>query len=151
MVCDKLQVWRGEQNMRFTIDLGGIIRGIVGLFKRKKNHQNEEYYDVPACKTSEQFVDLVKNTFGAEFNIVENFDVRNINPAVMEARPYTLAFLRDDQVVLTILFTRHNGEKNRYFINAKRGCEERGIRCLNFFEHFPNEDNYVITRIRESL
>ena len=59
--------------MRFTIDLGGIIRGIVGLFKRKKNHQNEEYYDVPACKTSEQFVDLVKNTFGAEFNIVENF------------------------------------------------------------------------------
>ena len=70
MVCDKLQVWRGEQNMRFTIDLGGIIRGIVGLFKRKKNHQNEEYYDVPACKTSEQFVDLVKNTFGGIMMLV---------------------------------------------------------------------------------
>ena len=136
--------------MRITFNIGAIIGGIVGLFKgRKKRPYVTE--DVSTYKTKEQFVDLVKNTFGGEFNIIENYDARYIDPAAVEARPYNLAFFRGDQLVLTILFTKHNGDRNKYFVNAKRVCELRGIRCLNFFEHFPNHDDYVITRIRESL
>ncbi len=136
--------------MRITFNIGAIIGGIISLFRgRKKRPYVTE--DVSTYKTKEQFVDLVKNTFGGEFNIIENYDARYIDPAAVEARPYNLAFFRGDQLVLTILFTKHNGDRNKYFVNAKRACELRGIRCLNFFEHFPNHDDYVITRIRESL
>lgn len=140
--------------MRITLNIGGIIKGIIGLFKGRKKDtyagSSDSYY-VEEYKTIEQFKDLVMNTFSAEYEVVENFAVANIDPSVIEARPYTLAFFKDNQLVLTILFTKHNGEKNRYFLNAKRACEVRGIRCLNFFEHFPNQDDYVINRIRENL
>ena len=137
--------------MRITINLGGIIKGIVGLFKGRKNSQNDSRGYVSHGKTEEQFVNFVKATFGGEYQIEENYDVRNIDPSVVEARPYTLAFFRNGQLALTILYTRHNGEKNRYFLNAKGVSLNRGVPCLNFFEHFPNEDEYIVNRIRECL
>ena len=139
--------------MRITINIGGIIRGIRNLFRGRKNHEHHEGYvaDEPMGKTEEQFVNFVKSVFGAEYQIAENYAVTNIEPTVTEARPYTMAFFRDGRLVLTILFTRHNGEKNRYFLNAKGVSLNRGIPCLNFFEHFPNEDEYIVNRIRECL
>ena len=152
--------------MKITFNLNGIIRGIrgfFGLFKAGKNHHEHQHEhahmsmggqyvpEVQEGKTEAQFVDFVKAVFGGEYQIAENYDVRNIDPSMVEARPYTLAFFRDGQLALTILYTRHNGEKNRYFLNAKRTSEMMGVRCLNFFEHFPNEDEYIVSRIRENL
>ena len=138
--------------MRITINFG-FIRNIINLFRGRKNREHHESYvaDAPMGKTEEQFVNFVKSVFGAEYQIAENYAVTNIEPTVTEARPYTMAFFRDGRLVLTILFTRHNGEKNRYFLNAKGVSLNRGIPCLNFFEHFPNEDEYIVNRIRECL
>ena len=139
--------------MKITINFG-FIRGIINLFKNRKNRQqfgSSYVADEPMGKTEEQFVNFVKSVFGAEYQIAENYAVTNIEPTVTEARPYTMAFFRDGRLVLTILFTRHNGEKNRYFLNAKGVSLNRGIPCLNFFEHFPNEDEYIVNRIRECL
>lgn len=137
--------------MRITLNIGGIIKGIVSLFKGKKNRNVDSVSYAQQGKTEEQFVNFVKSVFGAEYQIAENYAVTNIEPTVTEARPYTMAFFRDGRLVLTILFTRHNGEKNRYFLNAKGVSLNRGVPCLNFFEHFPNEDEYIVNRIRESL
>lgn len=137
--------------MRITLNIGGIIKGIVSLFKGKKNRNVDGVSYAQQGKTEEQFVNFVKSVFGAEYQIAENYAVTNIEPTVTEARPYTMAFFRDGRLVLTILFTRHNGEKNRYFLNAKGVSLNRGVPCLNFFEHFPNEDEYIVNRIRESL
>ena len=137
--------------MRITLNIGGIIKGIVSLFKGKKNRNVDSVSYAQQGKTEEQFVNFVKSVFGTEYQIAENYAVTNIEPTVTEARPYTMAFFRDGRLVLTILFTRHNGEKNRYFLNAKGVSLNRGVPCLNFFEHFPNEDEYIVNRIRESL
>ena len=135
--------------LKILSSIGGFFAAIFAI--RRSNRSRRPYEVNPSCKTKEEFVDLVKASFGAEYKIVENYEVKNIDPYVYEARPYTLAFFRNEQLVLTILFTQHNGEKNKYFLNAKRACEVRGIKCLNFFEHFPNQDDYVINRIRENL
>ena len=136
--------------MRITLNIGGIIKGIASLFRGRKNRGHERGYS-SAGKSEEQFVNFVKSVFGSEYQIVDNYEVTNLDPTITEARPYTLAFFRDNQLILTILYTRHNGEKNKYFLNAKGVSKNRGITCLNFFEHFPNEDEYIVNRIRESL
>jgi len=95
-------------------------------------------------------VDLIKNK-SEILKIIENYSASNIDSYFVDARPYNFAFFKDDKLVLTILFTRHNGQKDQLFINAKEACERNGIKCLNFFEQFPNYESYVISRIRENL
>ena len=134
----------------------GIIQGIVNFIKNivkgSKNRDDDHHYTYESVgKTLEQFTSLVKATFGADYEIVENYSPANINEEYVEARAYNMAFFKEGRLVLTILFTEHNGDRNKYFINAKKACEENGITCLNFYKHFPNEDNYVINRIAESL
>lgn len=130
----------------------GIINKIIGFFKSIKGISNYTKRDRnKGGKTLEEFAAFVKEQFGSEYTIVENLPATTINPNVVDSRPYNLAFVKDERLVLTILFTEHNRDKNKYFINAKKTAKEYGVTCLNFYAHFPNDDDYVINRIRENL
>jgi hypothetical protein len=107
-------------------------------------------YDVGG-KTREQFVDFVKSSFGAEYQIIENVATTRIHPDYVDARDLDLVFVKDGRPVLAILFTAHNKEKRMDFENARRVCANSGIKFLNFFEQMPNLDEYIVSRIRESL
>ena len=134
----------------------GIISKIVGFFKSLGQVKEVSSRSKASCsgqggKTKEEFIDFVKQVFGQEFQIVENYDATNIDASVTDARPYSMAFFRNGQLVLTILFTPRNKDRNKYFINAKKACEDNGIKCLSFYEHLLNENEYITSRILSNL
>ena len=81
------------------------------------------------CNHAQNFLKAI-SFFGKKFKNIKSFFVENV---------YKIPDTRD------IL------DKNKYFINAKKTAKEYGVTCLNFYAHFPNEDGYVINRIRENL
>ena len=66
-------------------------------------------------------------------------------------RPYSYALRRNGQPVAVIMLTPHNRDHNAAFINAKAAAQNSNIVFLNFYTHFQNERNYVVTRIRNAL
>jgi len=134
------------------VNIIGAIGAIVGISRKKTNGENgNNFQSGKRKKTIYEFTNLVKANFGSEYEIVDNYHPSNIYPNYEYARPYTMAFFQGGRLVLTILFTNHNEDRSRYFKDAKKVCEENGITCLNFFSHFENADDYVISRIGEHL
>ena len=130
----------------------GLFKNLKNLFKSIVDPEGSGgLFGGPEGKTLGEFTTLVRANFESEYEISTNFAPANIDRNYTDAKPYALAFFKEGRLVLTILYTKHNEDKSRRFVNAKRVCQDNGITCLNFFEHFPNEDTYVIDRIRDSL
>ena len=66
-------------------------------------------------------------------------------------RPYSYALWRGGQPALVIMLTPHNRDHNAAFMNAKAAATNSNVAFLNFYTHFLNERNYVVSRIRSAL
>ena len=66
-------------------------------------------------------------------------------------KPYSYALLRNGKIVAAIMLTPHNRNRNSAFLNAKKSALDSNIQFLNFYTHFANEQNYVISRIKNAL
>ena len=66
-------------------------------------------------------------------------------------RPYSYALRRNGQPVAVIMLTPHNRDHNAAFMNAKAAAQNSNVVFLNFYTHFQNERNYVISRIKNAL
>ena len=71
--------------------------------------------------------------------------------APSQCRPYSYALWRNGQPVAAIMLTPHNRDRNAAFLNAKAAALNSRIAFLNFYTHFQNERNYVVSRIRNAL
>ncbi|MCL2139832.1 MAG: hypothetical protein FWH41_09940 [Treponema sp.] len=91
----------------------------------------------------------------AEFSGVEV--IKNAAPesvgisAPQPCRPYSYALLRNGKIVAAIMLTPHNRDRNSAYLNAKKSALDSNIQFLNFYTHYMNERNYVISRIRNAL
>ena len=83
--------------------------------------------------------------------------VRNASPesvgvsAPHPCKPYNYALLRNGKIEAVIMLTPHNRDRNSAFLNAKKSALDSNVKFLNFYTHFPNERNYVISRIKNAL
>ena len=93
--------------------------------------------------------------FAAEFSDLEI--VKNASPESLHisaphpCKPYSYALLRNGKTVAAIMLTSHNRDRNSAFLNAKKSALDSNIKFFNFYTHFPNERDYVISRIKNAL
>jgi len=83
--------------------------------------------------------------------------MKNVSPgsvgvsAPQPCKPYSYALLRNGKIAAAIMLTPHNRDRNAAFLNARKSALDAKIGFLNFYTHFANERNYVITRIKNAL
>ena len=100
----------------------------------------------------EQKFDQILSAEFSEFQVVRNASAESVGiSAPNPCRPYTYALLRNGKTVAAIMLTPHNRDHNAAFINARKSALNSNIVFLNFYTHFANERNYVISRIRNAL
>jgi len=104
-------------------------------------------------KTSlSSFIDMIQRNFGFEYEIKTGVTTKEvIGVDVSDAKAYDVCLFKDGRIVLAMLLTDHNKDRNKYFINAKTICLDNNIKFLNFYSHYPNEESYVVSRINETL
>ena len=65
--------------------------------------------------------------------------------------PVSFLFQKDGAHRLAVFLVRGNNYRGRHVVATKEICEERGIRWIQFFEEYANDDDYVVARIRHYL
>ena len=88
----------------------------------------------------------------SDFKVVKNAAPESLGiKAPDPCRPYSYALLRNGKTALAIMLTPHNKDRNWPFLNAKNAARDSNITFLNFYTHFTNERNYVVSRIKKAL
>lgn len=104
-------------------------------------------------RNAEEFFAFVDKHFEG-YEMRKNAPVKYINPDYEdedeEVRLYD-RIIYTDGLPVAVMYTPHNRDHNRAFINAKEACEKEEIPFLNFYEHMPNEEEYVADRISEAI
>lgn len=102
-------------------------------------------------RNAEEFFAFVDKHFEG-YEMRKNAPVKYINLDYEdeEVRPYD-RIIYTDGLPVAVMYTPHNRDHNRAFINAKEACEKEEIMFLNFYEHLPNEEEYVADRISEAI
>jgi len=107
--------------------------------------------NVPAGNIDQKFDEILAAEF-SDLKVVKNASPESIGiSAPHPCRPYSYALLRNGKTVAAIMLTPHNRDKNSAFLNAKKSALNSNITFLNFYTHFTNERNYVISRIKKAL
>ncbi len=71
--------------------------------------------------------------------------------AATPAKPYDFTLTQDGVCRGVVMLTPHNRDNNAAFKNAKAAAQKAGVAFINFYTHYPNERNYVISRIHSFL
>ena len=114
------------------------------------------YQSAPAARNDsvsvEQKFEQILSTEFSELRVVQNASPESVGIAAPSTcRPYSYALLRNGQTAAVIMLTPHNRDHNAAFINARKSALNANVAFLNFYTHFANERNYVISRIRDAL
>ncbi len=102
-------------------------------------------------RNAEEFFAFVDKHF-ENYEMKKNAPVELINHDYEgeEVRPYD-RIIYTDGLPVVVMYTPHNRDHNRAFINAKEACSKAGIRFINFYAHFDNEEGYVADRISAAI
>ena len=88
----------------------------------------------------------------SDLEIVRNASPESIGISAPEpCKPYSYALMRNGKAAVVIMLTLHNRDRNSAFLNAKKSALKTNITFLNFYTHFANERDYVVSRIKNAL
>jgi len=100
----------------------------------------------------DQMFDQILATEFSNIQVVKNASPESVGvSAPHPCKPYSYALLRNGKAAVLIMLTPHNRDRNSAFLNAKKSALDSNIKFLNFYTHFANEQNYVISRIKNAL
>ena len=100
----------------------------------------------------DQMFDQILATEFSNIQVVKNASPESVGvSAPHPCKPYSYALLRNGKAAVLIMLTPHNRDRNSAFLNAKKSALNSNIKFLNFYTHFSNEQNYVISRIKSAL
>ena len=103
------------------------------------------------ASVSQRFDRILATEF-SEFQIIRNATPESVGiSAPTPCRPYSFALVRDGKTAAVIMLTPHNRDRNSAFLNAKKSAINSNVVFLNYYSHFANEHNYVVSRIRNAL
>ena len=103
------------------------------------------------ASVEEKFNQILSTEF-SDFQVVHNASAESVGiSAPSPCRPYSYALICNGKTVAVIMLTPHNRDHNAAFLNAKKTALNSNVVFLNFYTHFPNERNYVISRIKNAL
>jgi len=100
----------------------------------------------------DQMFDRILATEFSNIQVVKNASPESVGvSAPHPCKPYSYALLRNGKAAVLIMLTPHNRDRNSAFLNAKKSALNSNIKFLNFYTHFPNEQDYVVSRIKNAL
>ena len=109
----------------------------------------------PAANDSVDIVQKFEQIFAAEFSDLEL--VKNASPeslgikAPNPCKSYSYALRRNGKTAALIMLTPRNRDRNSAFLNARDSALKSNVPFLNFYTHFYNDRNYIVSRIRKAL
>ena len=105
-----------------------------------------------ASTSIDQVFDQILATEFSDLQVIKNASPESIGiSAAQPCKPYSYALLRNGKTVVAMMLTPHNQDKNSAFLNAKKSALNSNITFLNFYTHFANERQYVISRIKKAV
>jgi len=100
----------------------------------------------------DQMFEQILATEFSNMQVVKNASPESVGvSAPHPCKPYSFALLRNGKAAVLIMLTPHNRDRNSAFLNAKKSALNSNTKFLNFYTHFPNEQDYVISRIKNAL
>ena len=100
----------------------------------------------------EQYFDQILAAEFPDIQVIKNAPPEGVGIAPPSpCRPYSYALLRGGRTAAVMMLTPHNRDRNAAFLNAKKAAAASNVKFLNFYTHFSNERDYVVTRIRSAL
>ena len=102
-------------------------------------------------KLISDFQNMIAENF-PEYEVLYNYKASGLDPSCHPAcTPIEFLFKKDGQYVLAVVIVRQNTYRGMNVIGTRKICESLNIPYLRFFEEYPNEESYVVPRIREHL
>ena len=137
---------------------GASVRSGSGNQSPSRSYSTPQSSDRPVIQNNfantniDQKFDQILAAEFSDLEIVKNASPEKIGiSAPNPCKPYSYALLRNGKAVAVIMLTHHNRDRNSAFLNARKSALESNITFLNFYTHFANERNYVISRIKNAL
>lgn len=135
----------------------GLLNKLFGL-NPKENLIRETEKVVETAKSSRSraqlFEDMklmIEHNF-PEYQVLYKMNINRLDPECHPAcTPVEFMFTKNGEYVLAVVIVRQNTYRGMNVIGTKKICEGLGITYIRFFEEYPNEESYVIPRIRENL
>ena len=122
-----------------------------GASSHYNNSVNTNLGSSPDANIDHIFNQILAAEF-SDLKIIKNATPESVGiTAPHPCRPYSYALLRNGKAAVVIMLTPHNRDRNSAFLNAKKSALDSNVKFLNFYTHFVNEHNYVVTRIRSAL
>ena len=117
----------------------------------QSSSQASPHNNSTAVNIDQKFDQILATEF-SDLEVVRNASPESVGiSAPQPCKPYSYALLRNGKIAVAIMLTPHNRDRNSAFLNAKKSALDSKIKFLNFYIHFPNERNYVVSRIKNAL
>lgn len=66
-------------------------------------------------------------------------------------KKYSFIICEGNDIKALVMLVPHNRQNNRIYSNAREAAANAGIPYMDFYDHFPNETDYVVQRISAYL
>ncbi|MCL1914112.1 MAG: hypothetical protein FWG10_09625 [Eubacteriaceae bacterium] len=71
--------------------------------------------------------------------------------AATPCKAYSYVVSDNGRIVAVIMLTKRNRDHNAAFLNARSAAQAANLPFLNFYSYYPNERDYIISRIKAAL
>ncbi|MCL2130376.1 MAG: hypothetical protein FWH35_08490 [Treponema sp.] len=131
---------------------GGGSQSPSGPYAAPQNTERQADRNNFANSNMDQKFDQILASEFSDLEIIRNASPGSIGISAPEpCKPYSYALMRNGKAAAVIMLTLHNRDRNSAFLNAKKSALNSNITFLNFYTHFANERDYVVSRIKNAL
>ncbi|MEA4911179.1 MAG: hypothetical protein VB092_01010 [Oscillospiraceae bacterium] len=137
------------------VDLDAAVEKLVETAKQETPQSAAETEtptaaaETPAALKA-RFASILSEEFSA-YEVKTDVAPAQLGAAAAPARAYDFALYKGGRAAGVILLTPHNRDRNAAFKNARAAAQKAGVPFINFYEHYPNERSYIVTRIKSFL
>lgn len=137
-------------------DLQGYSASNIDTYTRSHTNKSNGHKNID----KEYFESILAEEFG-EYEIAKDVNPMELGWTSAQeyvdvygqypCRNFDFVLKRDDKIAGVIMVTEHNGDNRAIHKNAAVTAENHHVPFINFFTQFPNERDYVVTRIKKNI
>jgi len=68
-----------------------------------------------------------------------------------QGKPYEFGLYKTGDLKGVVVLVEHNRDRNRAYLGSKEAAQAAGVPFINFYLHMPNEEAFVVSRIRRMV
>lgn len=127
-VADSVSTFDGESGSAFLVDKSNTVAQVKPVF------------------------DSIIEKHFASCDVKRDYAASNLDASAHPAcAPVQYMFFKNGSPCLAVVLVKTNNYKGMNVIATKKICEDKGIKYIRFFAEYPNEEDYVVNRIKENL